>query len=258
MTNNFTTITIDGIDISRYSEYYVINHITKKEEPKRSNNFAMANINDINQIEIPEIFVTFKFIPIDLYRQLFKATRKAEFKVVYYDQDYDKIRTNMFYYKESSSYSPHSWGASRYVDKNKAFLGFKDYKLDLVCTMNPINDLDIQLVYNNDNVPKPFYINLNKSSNASIMFKITNLNQDSIAGDINVTFSNNDLSISNAVSSSAGRYVITCSTNGTSYTLDLSKLKRTGESVMFLSINDLQYNGESFGSTTISVILNIN
>ena len=82
MTTNFMTITIDGIDVSKYSEYYVLNHITKKSEPKRSDAFTMTNINEIVQVEVPEIFVRFKYLPIDLYRTIFKATRKTEFRVL--------------------------------------------------------------------------------------------------------------------------------------------------------------------------------
>lgn len=258
MTDNFTKITIDGIDISDYSQYYVINHITKKEEPKRAVNFSLSNINDIIQIEIPEIFITFKYIPIELYRQLFKATRKAEFKVVYYDQDYDEIRTNMFYLKEPSSISPHSWGASRFQNKNKAFLGFRDYKLDLVCTLNPISDLDIQLQYNSVQIEKPYYIKLSKEQNSHILnFKITSLSGNALAGQIVATFSNDELTFNNASSSSAGKYILNCQTAGSNYQISLANLKRSGEYTLFLTINNLEYQNESYGSMTISVRLSI-
>lgn len=260
MTNDFTTITIDNIDISRYSEYYVINHIVKQSEPKRSSNFAMANINDIAQIEIPEIYITFKYLPIAIYRELFKATRKAEFKVVYYDQDYNIMRTNMFYLKDQSTFSPHSWGASRFRNKNDAFLGFKDFKLNLVCTMNPISDVDIQISYSGSTLNKPYYISHNITSggaNIPLNIKITDMSGNNLAGDVIASFSIDDLSFSNVAQSGAGKYTLNCAVGGSTFIVDTSSVKHEGEYTLFFTINNLTYNNNSYGSITVSLVLSL-
>ncbi len=250
MTTNFMTITIDGIDISKYSEYYVLNHITKKTEPKRSDAFTMTNINEIEQVEIPEIFIKFKYIKIDLYRQIIQATRKTEFAVTYYDQDYDMIRTNMFYLKDKTSLNPHAWGGRYY--------GFKEFELNLVCTMNPVSTLSIGL-YNESNVEYklPYLIDCGKISDANkSVYVSTKLNDSFIANEIEVTFSNDSLKLSgtNVVKEEESN-VYKVKTNNSTQTLiniNISNLKFTGEYVMFLSVKDSNY-----GNSTVSCVLKV-
>lgn len=250
MTTNFMTITIDGIDISKYSEYYVLNHITKKTEPKRSDAFTMTNINEIEQVEIPEIFIKFKYISIELYRQIIQATRKTEFAVTYYDQDYDMIRTNMFYLKDKTNLNPHAWGGRYY--------GFKEFELNLVCTMNPVSTLNIAL-YDDMGVEykMPYYIDCGKISNINKSFYVSiEYHNNFISGEIEVTFSNDSLKL-------AGDSV-TKSEDGNVYKVKTSELGRTlvrvnfsnliyyGEYIMFLSVKD-----KNFGNSTVSCVLKV-
>ena len=241
MTTNFMTITIDGIDVSKYSEYYVLNHITKKSEPKRSDAFTMTNINEIVQVEVPEIFVRFKYLPMDLYRTIFKATRKTEFRVDYYDQDYDMIRSNMFYVKDTSSLKPHAWGGRYY--------GFKDYEINLVCTMNPISTLEISI----EDREIPYYFTVIKGNSLEINVA-TLLNDEPISSNIDLTFSNDLFSVSglNVTKAEGNIYKIQTSTEYTTINVITSKLNYIGEYVMYLTTKDSNY-----GSSTISCVIKV-
>lgn len=247
MTTNFMTITIDGIDVSKYSEYYVLNHITKKTEPKRSEAFTMTNINDIVQVEVPEIYVRFKYLPIDLYRTIFKATRKTEFRVDYYDQDYDMIRSNMFYVKDPSSLKPHAWGGKYY--------GFKDYELNLICTMNPISTLELSLKDVEESLLSvPYILEVKKGSNVNFLVG-TLLNNVPIKSLVEISFSNDLFVLGGTyVTKNDGNiYKVTTLNNDYSFvTIYTSMLKYIGEYVMFLTLKD-----ENYGSSTISCIVKV-
>lgn len=247
-TKNFMTLTIDGIDVSKYSEYYVLNHITKKSEPKRSDAFTMTNINEIVQIEVPEIHVKFKYISIELYREIFKATRKTEFRIDYYDQDYDMIRSNMFYLKNPTSLKPHAWGGKYY--------GFKEFELSFVCTMNPISTLTIELLNNKaELLIKPYYVVVNKNeANTLELNVITKLDNINIASSVEISFSNDLLSLSGAFTEKkdGNVYIVNTSSLNTLIIIDVSKIKYAGEYIMYLSVKDKEY-----GSSTISCIIKV-
>lgn len=247
-TTNFMTITIDGIDVSKYSEYYVLNHITKKNEPKRSDAFTMTNINDIIQVEVPEIFVKFKYLPIELYRQIFKATRKSEFRVDYYDQDYNIIRSNMFYVKDPTNLKPHAWGGQ--------FYGFKDYELNLVCTMNPISKM--QMVILNEDMEKltpPFLVEKSLSDTTKLQVWVATLfEEERVPSKIEVSFSNDLITMSgdDVVSKEGNVYDVNTTDVYSILDIDISNLKYIGEYIMFLSLKDTNY-----GNATLSCIIKV-
>lgn len=138
MIEDYKKISIDFIDISSYAEYEVYNHLTKATEPIRTMDFSMPTLTSIEQREIPEIKIKFKYLPLALYQKVFKATRKREFLVEYFDLDYNTVRKGMFYLKDPSTIKTH-------LIKNKEAV--IDYQLDLAATLNPINTLKVTIPY---------------------------------------------------------------------------------------------------------------
>lgn len=136
MIEDYKKISIDFIDISSYAEYEVYNHLTKATEPIRTMDFSMPTLTSIEQREIPEIKIKFKYLPLALYQKVFKATRKREFLVEYFDLDYNTVRKGMFYLKDPSTIKTN-------LIKNKEAV--IDYQLDLAATLNPINEVRVQL-----------------------------------------------------------------------------------------------------------------
>lgn len=238
MSVNITTLKINGLEIGDYSQYIVYNHIVKANTPSRSDAFSYSDINKINQAIVPEIAITFKYIPIDLYRALNAITQNAEFLVEYYDYDYSSVRKGMFYRQESDTVNPHEWGASRFLDKNKALLGFKDYNLKLVATLNPISFIDMRLLDSNAypynrpykikvaptvigttikidfvNVEDLLYdkaITIDAQGNKVFSYNFVDLKQGAskIETTCRISFNNKKLSIANATSESNGVYTI--------------------------------------------------
>lgn len=270
-TNNFTKITIDGINFGDYSSYYVLNHMTKKKEPQRSDSFAMSNINSINQAEVPEIFISFKFLPMNMYRALFKITRKAEFMVEYYDQDYDIVRKNMFYAKDVDKLNPVAFGASRFDvsghSRNEAWYGVRDYELNLVCTMNPLTKLGIQIYDSSQaTLRRPYYINLTanvQATNYINIYSTSAVNKDwqymdgeitpLVAGTVKLSFTTNKIKVIDADEEYDGIYEIDCSGLANSpLKLKADADIQSGEYVMFVTAEN-----SSSQSITESVVIKV-
>lgn len=97
--NNIYKITIDGVEIKNYSDYSMIYQRSYLKSPTRTNG-VIVNLEDYETINVPQLSFSFKYMPIDVYRQLMMmATNKNEFVVQFYDYINDVVATENMYFE---------------------------------------------------------------------------------------------------------------------------------------------------------------
>lgn len=260
----FTRLIIDGFNLFDENSnakcvayYYVLNHITKKKEPSRSDNFSMSNVNDIIQVEVPELVIHFNYLDIATYRELFKITRKPEFLIQYYDQDYDMNRTNMFYYVDHDSLTP--------LQFENQFKGIRDFEMHFICTMNPISGIYFNIHAKGNNstfnivLNEPYVINgLKKDTPFQLAISTSKELVDSTqvfgsakaAATVEMSFTNSGFT----TDQEGNKFTTTASEDGSVIVTITPSVSQAGDYYMFLSAKE--YNNEG-NSTSVSILLRV-
>lgn len=95
--NCLQPIIINGEKFEGYSSFNCINTKIYVEEPSRTLDGSIPNINDYDTFFVPRVNISFKYMTIDDYRRLIKALTPNEFNVSYYDYETDRYVTHKMY-----------------------------------------------------------------------------------------------------------------------------------------------------------------
>lgn len=92
-------VIINGLVITNYSDYSFIHRKTYEEEPVRTNG-VIVNLNSYKTFMTPQVSFSFKYMPIETYRQIMQLVNGStnEFDVVCYDIINDvELREKMYF-----------------------------------------------------------------------------------------------------------------------------------------------------------------
>lgn len=124
-------IEIDGNVIQGYMEYSFLNEKSYFEEPYRSSNGSIENINTYATFLTPRIIIKYSMMNIEDYRKLMLLMQsKNEFKVTCYDPVLDKRVTHRMYFAPTSM-------PVIYQQYLKA-MGVQDFTVELIGTNNGV------------------------------------------------------------------------------------------------------------------------
>lgn len=125
------TLIIGSTNVTSYSDYFVLNELVYSQEPQRYNTGELEDLSLIDSFIVPRIFVDFKYLSVDRYRELLKALAVKEFPITYYDPDDNTTKTKLFYLKPISR-------SKLYVKPTNIGVevkGIRDLSLEFVATL---------------------------------------------------------------------------------------------------------------------------
>lgn len=91
------------------ADYKVANKLVYSEEPTRSSDYSLNN-KEIDTAYIPNITITFSFLPIRLYQELLPMVNTTDFELEFYDYTTNTIAIRNCYMTEESINKLHSLG----------------------------------------------------------------------------------------------------------------------------------------------------
>ena len=134
-------VIIDGNIFEGYKTFSFFWEITYSENPSRSKNGAIGNINNIPTFITPHLKINYSMLSIDDYRRLYKLIlRQREFVVTCYDIVHDKKTTNKMYFAPDQL--PTLYTVARKLASGEKFIeltGVKDYTVELIGTNNAMD-----------------------------------------------------------------------------------------------------------------------
>jgi len=95
--NRLEPIEINGEQFVGYSSFYCINTKTYVQEPERTLDGSIPNIEDYETFLVPRVKISFSYMTIDDFRRFLRAITPNEFNVKYYDYEIDQIVTHKMY-----------------------------------------------------------------------------------------------------------------------------------------------------------------
>lgn len=126
------SIKINNITIDSYSDYFVLNEKTYPVEPQRSANGVMEDLNAISTFIVPRLFLSFKYLNADKFRQLITIINNTnEYSIEYYDINDGATKTRLFYLKPYSKANLFS----RIENDEAIFKGVSNLSLEFVGTL---------------------------------------------------------------------------------------------------------------------------
>lgn len=134
--NCLQPITINGEVFQGYSSFSCINTKTYVEEPQRTLDGSIPNINDYDTFIVPRVKVSFKYMTIQDFRRFLKAITPNEFPVTYYDYEIDKIVTYNMYCEPREM--------ATIFNKGYEILAVTGQEISLIATLNDVNYLNIR------------------------------------------------------------------------------------------------------------------
>lgn len=125
------TLIIGSTNVTSYSDYFVLNELVYSQEPQRYNTGELEDLSLIDSFIVPRIFVDFKYLNVDKYRELLQALSVKEFPITYYDPDDNTTKTKLFYLKPISRSKLYVKPTSNGVEVK----GVRDLSLEFVATL---------------------------------------------------------------------------------------------------------------------------
>lgn len=125
------TLIIGSTNVTSYSDYFVLNELVYSQEPQRYNTGELEDLSLIDSFIVPRIFVDFKYLNVDKYRELLQALAVKEFPITYYDPDDNTTKTKLFYLKPISRSKLYVKPTSNGVEVK----GVRDLSLEFVATL---------------------------------------------------------------------------------------------------------------------------
>lgn len=121
--NPLRPIKVDGKEISAdFSDFTCINTKTYVEEPSRTLNGSIPNINDYETFNVARMKVTYDYMPIGVYRELVRLLdSKNEHIVEYYDYELCEVVKHNMYLEPRDIVPMHNRGYSIEGVKNVTF-----------------------------------------------------------------------------------------------------------------------------------------
>lgn len=125
------TIKINGVAFRGISDLSTVNTKTYVEEPTRSNDGSIPNINDYETFYVPRVKFNFKFFTIADYMAFCIAVQPNEFNVEYFDKTFGMRVSHKMYIEPEEL-------TSLYNIETKV-IGILDYEISLIGTNNDMN-----------------------------------------------------------------------------------------------------------------------
>ena len=151
--NCLEPIIINGERFDGYSDFYCINTKTYVEEPSRTLDGSIPNINDYDTFIVPRVQISFKYMTIQDFRRLLKAITPNEFNVSYYDYETDNYVTYKMYCEPREM--------AKIFNKGYEILAVTEQKVSLIGTLNDMEYLTIMYF---DTIEQKEYTQLSKSN----------------------------------------------------------------------------------------------
>lgn len=150
-SNRLEPININGEEFFGYSSFFCINTKTYVQEPTRTIDGSIPDINDYDTFIVPRVKLSFSYMTIHDFRRFLKAvTPLNEFPVSYYDYELDRIVSYKMYIEPREM--------ATIYNKGFELLGITNYEVSLIGTLN---DMDYLTISYYDNVR---YIDIDPNS----------------------------------------------------------------------------------------------
>ena len=134
-------VEIDGNIIRGYMEYSFMNEKSYFEQPTRSNNGSIENINTYATFLTPRLIIKYNMMNIEDYRKLMILLQsKNEFTVTCYDPVLDKRVTHKMYAAPTSM--------PVIYQQYLMALGVQEFSIELIGTNNGVQDYTVTYDYN--------------------------------------------------------------------------------------------------------------
>lgn len=114
-----------------YQGLLTVNTKTYVEEPTRSNDGSIPNINDYDTFIVPRCKVNFKYFNIEDYRRLCEAVQSNEFTVKYYDKQFNEFVLHKMYCEPEEMHKLYNVCTDVF--------GVLDYEVSFIGTLNDLN-----------------------------------------------------------------------------------------------------------------------
>ncbi|MGN0960774.1 MAG: hypothetical protein ACI4PF_01080 [Christensenellales bacterium] len=118
-----------------YQGLLTVNTKTYVEEPERSNDGSMPNINDYVTFVVPRCKVNFKYFNIEDYQRLCEAVTSNEFTVKYWDKQFNEFVIHKMYCEPEEM-------AKLYNLEFDVF-GVLDYEVSFIGTLNDLQEFKV-------------------------------------------------------------------------------------------------------------------
>jgi hypothetical protein len=137
-------IEIDGCEIQGYFEYSFMEEKSYVEQPVRSQDGSIADLDNITSFLTPRLIIKYNMMHIDDYRTLMTFLKsKNTFNVTCYDIDVDRRVTHEMYFAPPQMPIIYQ----RYL----AALGVQEYSIELIGTNRRTDDMQITFSINGVN-----------------------------------------------------------------------------------------------------------
>lgn len=132
---NLGKIWVNGQEFSgmAYQGLLTVNTKTYVDEPTRSNDGSIPNINDYDTFIVPRCKVNFKYFNIEDYQRLCDAIQSNEFVVKYYDKQFDQFVSHKMYCEPEEMAKLYNVGTDVF--------GVLDYEISFIGTLNDLDTL---------------------------------------------------------------------------------------------------------------------
>lgn len=136
--SNLGKITINGEDFTGigYQGLMTVNTKTYVEEPVRSNDGSIPNIDDYDTFIVPRCKVNFKYFNINDYMRLCRVLNSAnQFPVTFFDKQFGERRTYMMYCEPEEM--------TKIYNCSTSILGVLDYEVSFIGTLNALDTYSV-------------------------------------------------------------------------------------------------------------------
>ena len=121
-----------------------VNTKTYVEEPIRSNDGSIPNINDYATFIVPRCKVNFKYFNIQDYQRLCEAVQSNEFIVKYYDKQFNEFVSHKMYCEPEEMAKLYNVGIDVF--------GVLDYEVSFIGTLNDMQQFYVSYDSNGGNI----------------------------------------------------------------------------------------------------------
>ena len=119
-----------------YQGLMTVNTKTYIDEPTRSNDGSIPNINDHATFIVPRCKVNFKYFNISDYQRLCRVLNSAnQFPVTYFDKQFGQMRTYMMYAEPEEMAKIYNVGT--------LVIGLFDYEVSFIGTLNDLEEYNV-------------------------------------------------------------------------------------------------------------------
>ena len=118
-----------------YQGLMTVNTKTYVEEPTRSNDGSIPNINDYDTFIVPRCTVNFKYFNIKDYQRLCDAVQSNEFTVRYYDKQFNEFVVHKMYCEPEEMVNLYNVGTDVF--------GVLDYEVSFIGTLNDLDEYTV-------------------------------------------------------------------------------------------------------------------